>query len=60
MPHRLSALLRQDGYWTTRVSCTASRHHRTVAIGPDSKESFKRFKGEEWEMFNSTDEVWPP
>jgi hypothetical protein len=50
----------QDGYWTTRVSCTASRHHRTVAIGPDSKGSFKRFKGEEWEMFNSTDEVWPP
>ena len=39
---------------------TASRHHRTVAIGPDSKGSFKRFKGEEWEMFNSTDEVWPP
>ena len=38
----------------------ASRHHRTVAIGPDSKGSFKRFKGEEWEMFNSTDEVWPP
>jgi hypothetical protein len=31
-----------------------------VAIGHDSKGSFKRFKGEEWEMFNSTDEVWPP
>jgi hypothetical protein len=39
---------------------TASRHHRTVAIGPDSKGSFKRFKGEEWAMFNSTDEAWPP
>src|SRR6202012_1409604 len=45
--YRLNALLKQEGYWTTRVSCTASRHHRTVAIGPDSKASFKRFKGED-------------
>jgi hypothetical protein len=39
-------------------SCTASPHDRTVSHWPHSKGSFKRFKGEEWEMFNSTDEVW--
>jgi hypothetical protein len=43
--HRQTATRWVVEYSTTHVSCTASRHHRTVAIGPDPKGSFKRFKG---------------
>jgi hypothetical protein len=57
---RTSERRNKNEWWVFATIATASRHHRTVAIGPDSKGSFKRFKGEEWEMFNSTDEVWPP
>jgi hypothetical protein len=60
MPHRLSALLRQEGYWTTRDNWHCFAAPSNGSHWPPSKGSFKRFNGEEWEMFNSTDEVWPP
>jgi hypothetical protein len=60
--HRLNALSgerrNKTGSGLLASSCTASPHDRTVSHWPHSKGSFKRFKGEEWEMFNSTDEVW--
>jgi hypothetical protein len=57
---RTSGRRNKNGCGLLVTIATASRHHRTVAIGPDSKGSFKRFRGGEWAMFSSTDEVWPP